>query len=249
MPWRLIQDPPASGDWNMAVDQLLLEQAAAGAAPCLRLYRWDRPTLSLGYFQPLEEVPPEARRRRDVVRRPTGGGAILHDRELTYAAAVDRGRFDGAQLYERINGAILFALHRLGIDAEIRGGSGAPGPARAQRGPFFCFARAGATDIIARSLKLAGSAQRRRPRGILQHGSVLLETEEPGAIGASAALARPVGFDEMAAAMVRGFEREFGAVFEERSLSPDERQRVEQIRRRRYGNRRWLQRGDRKGPS
>ncbi len=242
-PWRLIRSGRAPGTWNMAADQFLLEQAASGAGPALRLYGWDRPTLSLGYFQSLDEIPPAHRERFTLVRRPTGGGAILHDRELTYAAAVPREQMEGAELYERTNRAILRAVRALGVEAEVRGKQHA---ARAQRGPFFCFARSGATDIIARSRKLAGSAQRRRGRGVLQHGSILLATHEDGAVGVNELLGREVGLEELGEQLARAVEEVFGAVFTPRDFEADERAEIERIRQRRYGTTRWLTRGNRK---
>src|SRR5690349_2496197 len=86
--WRLLNDPPASGAWNMAVDEALLEGVASGRSPAtLRFYSWRPACLSLGYFQPFGIVDVSGCRARgvDVVRRPTGGRAILHDRELTYS--------------------------------------------------------------------------------------------------------------------------------------------------------------------
>ena len=247
-PWRLLRHPPAAGDWNMAADELLLQQADGGhAPPCLRLYAWDRPTLSLGYFQSLDEIPPEARQRYAVVRRTTGGGAILHHREVTYSVAVRRDCLDGTELYDRANRALLLALSGLGAAVEIRGPQRED---RAQRGPFFCFARAGATDIIAPSCdqaKLAGSAQRRWHQAVLQHGSVLLESDEPGAVGLAALLRRPVEFDELAEQIIHGFQREFACRFCRDDFSAAEFEQVECIRRRRYGNPSWLARGNRKG--
>ena len=247
LPWRLIRHPPSAGDWNMAVDDMLLRRAGTGAEACLRLYAWDRPTLSLGYFQPISDMPPSDRRRLAAVRRPTGGGAILHDRELTYSVAVAADRIDGAVLYSRVNRALLTALAALGIEAAERGPRQVH---KAQRGPFFCFARAAATDIIAPSRggrKLAGGAQRRRNRAVLQHGSVLLETDDAHAVGVNQVLGRTVGFDELAAEVVRGFQHEFAAALRQADLSPDEAEQAEDIRRRRYGSPRWLARGDRKG--
>src|SRR6202022_2425224 len=89
--WRLLLDPPATGAWNMAVDEVLLDGVAVGSAPpSLRFYEWAPPCLSLGYFQPFEVVDVDGCRSLgvDVVRRPTGGRAILHDRELTYSVAL-----------------------------------------------------------------------------------------------------------------------------------------------------------------
>src|SRR5438270_12358260 len=89
--WRLLLDTSAAGAWNMAVDEVLLDGVAAGATPpTLRFYQWAPPCLSLGYFQPFDVVNLEGCRRLgvEVVRRPTGGRAILHDRELTYSVAL-----------------------------------------------------------------------------------------------------------------------------------------------------------------
>jgi lipoate-protein ligase A len=163
----------------------------------------------------------------------------------------------GAALYERVNRAILHALRLLGIEAQQRG-PGAPGSG-GQRGCFFCFARPSATDIIATPpadrppvagqagpRKLAGSAQRRRRGGVLQHGSILLQADEPEAIGVGDLVpALPAGvpqdtFGALAAALVRGFEANFGAAFQERELSADERGRAQQICRSRYADLNWL---------
>src|SRR5437879_11737154 len=89
--WRLLLDKPASGAWNLAVDEVLLDAVAAGAAPpTLRFYAWTPPCLSLGYFQPFDVVDVDGcwALGVDVVRRPTGGRAILHDRELTYSVVL-----------------------------------------------------------------------------------------------------------------------------------------------------------------
>src|SRR2546423_9952589 len=89
--WRLLLDPPAARAWNMAVDEFLLDcWAAVGAPPTLRFYGWAPPCLSLGYFQPFGVVDVAGCRSLgvEVVRRPTGGRAILHDRELTYSLAL-----------------------------------------------------------------------------------------------------------------------------------------------------------------
>src|SRR5581483_3820230 len=86
---RVVFDAPRSGAWNMAIDEVLLERAAAQARPQLRIYAWEEPTVSLGYFQRIgerESHPPS--RACPLVRRPSGGGAIVHDREITYALAI-----------------------------------------------------------------------------------------------------------------------------------------------------------------
>ncbi len=118
--FRLLLDAPASGAWNMAVDEALLEAAAEGQST-LRFYRWAEPTLSLGYFQTYgDRFQHEASRGCAAVRRPSGGGAILHDRELTYSLAVpERHPLAANRLrtYRAVHQALIAALGRWGIEA------------------------------------------------------------------------------------------------------------------------------------
>jgi lipoate-protein ligase A len=166
----------------MAADVALLDEVAAGASPALRLYRWRTPAVSLGRFQPDDDVDDEgcARLGVDVVRRPTGGKAILHGSDLTYAVAMPRpggaaGSVDG--VYCTVAGALVAGLGRLGVQAAI-----ARGDAGAARGPA-CFTSMQGADLRVGNRKVCGSAQVRRggsvperPRGaVLQHGSLLLD--------------------------------------------------------------------------
>src|SRR5262245_3748574 len=111
---RLLIDPPASGAWNMAVDEALLETAATEGLPTLRFYEWERPTLSLGYFQSAaDRVHHAASRECPVVRRASGGGAIVHDRELTYSIAVPQANprsAAAAELYDSFHETLVQAL-------------------------------------------------------------------------------------------------------------------------------------------
>jgi len=176
---RLLIDAPLDGPANMARDEVLLDLAAAGETPAtLRFYRWSVPTISLGRLQPYADMDclTEVLKRLPVVRRLTGGGAILHDQELTYSLTVHRPHrllADGPTvLYVRMHDAIIGVLRDLGVPACRRGpADGAQGGGNE---PFFCFARAHRFDIVVGSMKLVGSAQHRRPRGVLQHGSIVL---------------------------------------------------------------------------
>ena len=176
--WRLIvDDEPRSGAANMALDQAVAEACAAGASPpTLRFYRWQPPAVSLGRHQPLAEVDLDAVQERgyEVVRRPTGGRAILHTDELTYsvAASADEPRVEGSIMdaYLRLSNALLAGLRSLGLDADK-----APGSVRA--GPDVsaaCFEVPSAYEITASGRKLLGSAQSRRAGYVLQHGSLPL---------------------------------------------------------------------------
>jgi lipoate-protein ligase A len=175
---RLLVDAASNGVTNMARDEALLEAVARGESPpTLRFYQWDPPTVSLGYFQDYAEyeaLPPPAGTLA-VVRRTTGGGAILHDRELTYALVLPTwhpllaGR--PTALYAVMHDAIVAAIAP-GVAASRRGSDAED---RAQRGPFFCFGRRHRDDVIVGGAKLAGSAQRRTQAAVLQHGSIILE--------------------------------------------------------------------------
>jgi lipoate-protein ligase A len=170
---RLLIDPPAAGAWNMAVDEALLASAAAGVAT-LRFYTWSEPTLSLGYCQPARQREAHAASRScPLVRRASGGGAILHDRELTYSLAVPLRQRFGAQageLYQIAHHTLVQSLRALRVVAHVHD----PAAGEAAATEFLCFQRRTRGDVLCGPAKIAGSAQRRSRGAILQHGSVLL---------------------------------------------------------------------------
>ena len=145
MVWRLIDDAvPRPGPANMAIDQALLESVQAGGRPALRFYRWRPACLSFGRNQPargLCDRAAAARRGVDIVRRPTGGLAVLHDRELTYAVAVPVGTLGTPrETYRALNRALMAGLRELGLEAELAAPAPAwaaavPMPAARNRGP------------------------------------------------------------------------------------------------------------------
>ncbi len=146
----------------------------------LRLYQWDQPTISLGYFQPFAEYEalPARLGALPAVRRLTGGGAILHDQELTYSLAlpVNDPLVNGSanKLYELMHEAVIRSFREMGIEANPCGTSDDSTPTR---GPFFCFARRHCFDVIVCGDKIVGSAQRRTRQAILQHGSIVTADE------------------------------------------------------------------------
>jgi len=181
---RLICHGAAPGPWNMAVDELLLAAAAAGEGAAVRLYAWRGPWLSLGYAQRLEEGRRAACRAAGVgvVSRPSGGGAVLHGADLTYAVAAPASLLPAGldASYARLADALVAALRSQGVPAERAGaaaGAASPG--------FDCFARPAAHEICAGGRKLVGSAQRRSGAGFLQHGSLRLAPDPPRAVGAA----------------------------------------------------------------
>ena len=155
----------------MLTDVALLDEVAGGAPPALRLYRWRPPALSLGHFQAESDVDEDACDRHgvEVVRRPTGGAALLHGGDLTYAAVLPRpagadGRVDS--LYQWLARGLIAGLGRLGVAAQTARHDGPPGP--------VCFAGQQGADLRVGERKVCGSAQVRRAGAVLQHGSILL---------------------------------------------------------------------------
>ena len=176
--WRLlIEDSPRSGAANMAVDEAIAEAAAAGAVPpTLRFYRWNPPTVTLGRHQKLADVDETqiAARGYDLVRRATGGRAILHVDELTYSVSgpIEEPRMAGGVMdaYLRFSNALLSGLSTLGLKAEKAGGRTRAG----RELSAACFETPSAYEITAGGRKLMGSAQSRRKGYVLQHGSLPL---------------------------------------------------------------------------
>jgi lipoate-protein ligase A len=182
---RLIIDSPGAGAWNMALDEALLESAQTEGIATLRYYRWSEPTLSLGYFQPHADRRLHATSAScHLVRRASGGGAILHDRELTYSIALPGGHPLAARaqrLYDAVHGSLIETLARLGVPAQLYSPSEAAATSDAARQtskPFLCFQRRECGDVILDGFKIAGSAQRRQRGAVLQHGSILLARSE-----------------------------------------------------------------------
>ncbi len=261
--WRAIFDPPAAGAWNMAVDEILLEATAAGGlAPTLRFYAWEPPTLSLGYAQPAADCDFGALRRLGwgLVRRPTGGRAILHTDELTYSivAAESHPLMQGGVLesYCRISRGLLAGLRYLGVDAAADAGVRA---ARAAGNPV-CFEVPSHYEISCGGKKLVGSAQARRLGCVLQHGAIPLRGDlarilqvlalpdtTPERVRRRAAtlgdqLGREVTWQEAADAVCRGFIEAFDIAFQRELLSVEEKTRAGVLAREKFGNDEWTMR-------
>jgi lipoate-protein ligase A len=183
---RLIIDPPFSGTLNMAIDEVLLESAATNGVATLRLYQWGEPTLSLGYFQATaERKSHQPSLVCPFVRRASGGGAILHDRELTYSLALPEKSSSAAaarRLYELCHATLIEVLSNLSLSSRLHGSGSVCESAHDQKDvssqPFLCFQRRTCFDIVSSGSKIVGSAQRRRRGAILQHGSILLSRSE-----------------------------------------------------------------------
>ncbi len=225
MPWTLLLDDVGrSGGENMAIDESLLHAADRAGTCTLRLYAWDPPCLSFGRNEPALARYDRAKIEQlglDVVRRPTGGRAVWHEHEVTYAVAAPVAVF-GVQAslresYRLIHERLAAALCALGAPAEL----GLERPAiRPADGPSSCFALPVGGEIMVKGKKVVGSALVRHGDAFLQHGSILLDgaqeriaavSYQPSAIGSattlSAVLGRPVSFHEVAAAIIEAWDQ------------------------------------------
>jgi lipoate-protein ligase A len=237
---------PAPGAVNMAVDEALLESVRRGGPPVIRLYTWDPACLSFGRNQTARNLYDPARAAAlgiDVVRRPTGGLAVLHDRELTYSVLAPLDVFGGPRAaYAGINRALVEGLRYLGVAADQAAGIRARRPLHDESGP--CFQTPAPGEVVAEGRKLAGSAQRCQRGMLLQHGSILLSGSQTRTLAllSSRASASPANdgsitlrdllgcephIVDLAAAVRTGFERTFGTRLAPEPLSRDESARAE----------------------
>jgi lipoyl(octanoyl) transferase len=176
--WRLLLAAPRSGAENMARDSALQARAARTGETVFSIYSWTRPTLSFGRHQPaagLYDIEKIRDANVDVVRRPTGGRAILHHHEVTYSVTAPAK--DAAPLretYARINRILLDGLGLLGVNVELASPTErAPAPSTRP-----CFETPAEGELVARGSKLVGSAQWRDDAALLQHGSILVDDDQ-----------------------------------------------------------------------
>jgi lipoate-protein ligase A len=176
--WRTLLTPPASGVANMALDEALMERAAETGEWTCRVYGWAEPTISFGRNQAAARHYDRGRIDREgiaVVRRPTGGRAILHHREVTYSVAAPVTHAgDLQESYLLINRLLLDGLRGLGIDVAVAESR----VAAMQPGPVPCFDHPSSGELVAGGRKLVGSAQWRSDNALLQHGSILVDDDQ-----------------------------------------------------------------------
>ncbi|HSJ86121.1 MAG TPA: lipoate--protein ligase family protein [Anaerolineales bacterium] len=268
--WRLLITPPGRGAWNMALDEAILEHAGRGKAiPTLRLYAWEPACLSLGHAQPFSDVDRARLKERgwEVVRRLTGGRAILHSDEITYSviAPNDEPRLAGSVLesYNRLAQALLLAVQQLDLPVEMKELVGHVSNVT-YTNPV-CFEVPSTYEITVDGKKLIGSAQARKKEGVLQHGSlpltgdlaricqVLVFADEAGRQEASkrllaraatveSALGRVVSWETAAESFIRAFERQLGLSLERGELSSSESNRTEELVKEKYDHPSWTER-------
>jgi lipoate-protein ligase A len=244
MDCRVLPLEASLGPENMALDEVLLESVAASpSTAALRTYLWSEPTLSLGYFQPFAAVNVDPRwRETSVVRRPTGGGALWHHHEVTYALVIPKTHHLarlGRDLYIGVHDAIAEMLRSEGIVASRRD-EDREGLTEVEK-PFLCFADRDPDDVVSGGAKIVGSAQRRRAGAILQHGSLLLSSspvtpELPGLAELGSALVDPGEWSER---LVRAVTTALGLRPVRGEFLPRERARANELADSVYRNSAW----------
>jgi lipoate-protein ligase A len=256
-PARLIDSGVAYAAWNMAIDEALLRLQPQIGRATLRFYSWEVPTLSIGYFQKSASVNLEACQRRGFayIRRPTGGRAVLHDKELTYSfiCGLDQMPPTINDSHEHISRALARGLRRLGFEPQLARKS-ATGKSDA------CFDAPSYSELTIEGKKVAGSAQTRSREALLEHGSIPLEfdaellTSLLSANGRSGSLAvnlrrragglnelssRAISMEELKRAVKSGFEEEFGLALEPGELSNEERDLARELLVTKYRSDGW----------
>ena len=253
-PARVIFDSPGGGAWNMAVDQALLMSAEQDGIVTLRLYAWDKPTLSLGYFQKYDDRQLHAASLAcPVVRRRSGGGAILHDRELTYSLAIPsshRWSKETSELYDLVHRVVIELLAEDGIESQLFKDavslqSEASGDLEVVIDPiaFLCFQRRSDGDLVSGKVKVLGSAQRRLKHSLLQHGSLLFQKskfapELPGLLELSGKQLQFEGFSRRLSKALGG---SLGFEFSPARLTANEMASAEEIEKSVFGSDGWTQ--------
>jgi lipoate-protein ligase A len=258
--WRLLSHQASDGTWNMAVDEAIARSVGTGQAPpTVRFYAWHPRTVSLGFLQRADgAVAVEACRRLGVavVRRPTGGRAVLHDRELTYSLCLPLddvwGRLTVAESFRLTSQGLLAGLRRLGVPAVLADGAD---ESRTAEKTEACFQLRRMPAILVRGRKLLGSAQRRWNTVLLQHGSLLIDVDvgihqrvfptwtrdgsTDGVTGLTAVLADVPPRAVLETALLRGWREVLGVSWQPAELTAGEREEAERLVRMRYGDPVW----------
>lgn len=259
--WRLIVDGPHSGAVNMARDEAIALCAAGSVVETtLRIYSFEPAAVTLGRFQGMPSgmrLDAYAGSGVDVVRRPTGGNAILHENDFTYSVVLNNstalhGVSESVRCFNMIAGAIVESLRSIGVAArQVRHGG------ETGRGSGWCFDGEHGVDLEWRGRKICGSAQRQYKGALLQHGSLFPGTETgespasapagPGTGGGGArfvtvseAASQPVAWDDLLKAFVQGFTTALGITLVPGRLSGLEEERARELAENKYSSREWL---------
>jgi lipoate-protein ligase A len=253
---RLINQGPAPAFFNMALDEAISEAVRQKVSPpTLRLYQWDRPSLSIGYFQKVSDIDTGYcdKKGYPVVRRQTGGRAVLHDLELTYSfsASADFPMFSGGlrENYAVISRALLLALKLKGIEAK----ASFERKRSSSHKHAACFRATSFGEITVGGKKIIGSAQKRYKEGFLQHGSILFSFD-PGElcralgqnnqdtfidIGAMNDYTGVLSVNDLRQALKEAFERTFNVKMISDNPAKSELSLAKELERSKYSTREW----------
>lgn len=236
---RLIAFARGHAGWNMAIDESLLRSTPERQGT-LRFYGWEPAALSLGYFQKLADRNQHAASQQlTLVRRASGGGAIVHDRELTYSIALpNQNRFGGAaELVQRVHRSLAETLQAWGVRPSLWSGP----PTDASQEPFLCFQRRAEGDLVVDGHKIAGSAQRRHRNAVLVHGSILLAQSPfaPELAGIGEITGKCISASDLAAKWATQLAIDFGWSLTSGKLASSEEAQAEELLNGRYGCQAW----------
>ena len=260
--WRFIDSAGEPGFINMAIDEAILKgMEQEQKTPVLRFYTWSSPTLSLGYKQKLSFEQWQAlnpANNIDLVRRPTGGGAVLHHKELTYAVILPKKTISSNTAphedYKQINNALIAGLAVLGIKVAIPQNKNHHDNSivckQSCEDNFLCFSETTFSDIAINNYKLIGSAQLRKRNSFLQHGSILINKEtiikghplwnNRSSITITEILGHTPCLDEVKQAILKGFSDIFNCRFIPSSLTSLEETIFNSLIKQKYNNHTWL---------
>lgn len=268
--WRLLSTGHLSPAENMAIDEAILVAHSKGfVPPTVRFYGWNPPTLSIGYFQKIADVDFAALRQKGLgfVRRPTGGRAVLHDRELTYSIVVSethpRMPRSVNESYRVLSMGLVEGFRQLGMTADMVSLADEEEKRKYESlGSAACFDSPSWYELVVEGRKVTGSAQMRQNDAILQHGSILLDLDADllfsvlrfsseklrervknsfldKAISVKQISGKDISFEEAKTSFRNGFERGLEIRLDEDILTSDERQIADELIRTKYGAADW----------
>jgi lipoate-protein ligase A len=221
--WYLWLDCDRSPYMNMSIDELLLQEADQTGVPVIRIYGWDRKSVSIGYVQSYEAAPYQ---EYTVVRRPTGGGIVYHDNDLTYTAVVPStheicklNRMDSYHVFHR---AVQQALADFGLTASLAPDESGP----VDRATMQCFVTPTRYDVVAAGKKFAGAAQRRTRDGILHQGSIDLKASNGDR-------------ERLIEKLTAAFEKQFEIKFSEFKVSEKFLDKAKELAEQKYSKESW----------
>ncbi|AIG25927.1 lipoate--protein ligase family protein [Brevibacillus sp. 7WMA2] len=269
--WRYVVTPPMSPEMNMAIDEAILTLHSQGKVPpTVRFYTWNPATLSIGYFQKMEKeinIDEVKRLGLGLVRRPTGGRAVLHDAELTYSVIVSEDHpqmpKSVTEAYKVISMGLLHGFQKLGLKAEMVSLATEEEKAKYNSpGSSACFDSPSWYELVVEGKKVAGSAQTRQKGVILQHGSILLDMDvdllfslltfpservkermmnsfKQKAVTINEVSSKPISLEEAIEAFYQGFAEGLGIELIPMDLTAEEQQLAKELAENRYRTDEW----------